>query len=246
MGRKSLGSLKASKTVHLASGGVGNWTPQSMAFKNRGTRYIICQKDGCLGIQIASESGHKTTRHRIHSGHGNGGCYCKKDGLVYVSSYSGSANKVVNSWNPSDNWKHVQTISLPVYCTGLGYDPVTENFYVNSSSGWSVFSYSEFTKKKGSKKHKNYSHKHSKVGYWQDAGGYGGVCFLCTSHQNSSSTSYVDCYRAADGKYLGSLTTRGEIESIAVDVEGHFHVLYAQNRRVVKCSNTFDSTFKIH
>ena len=247
MGRKSLGSLKASKTEHIASGGVGNWTPQSMAFKSASKIFIICQKDGSLGIQNVNMDGktsHKTTNYRIPSGHGNGGCYCSKDGLVYVSSYSGSANKVVNSWNPAKNWSHVQTISLPVNCTGLGYDPVTDNFYVNSSSGWATFSYDEFTKKSGSKKHKSHNHKHSKVGYWQDAGGYGGVCFLCTSHQNSSSTSYIDCYRAADGKYLGSLTTKGEIESVAVGSDGHFYVLYAQNRRVVKCSNTFKDTFK--
>ena len=235
MARKTLATLSSAKTVKLPSG--NGYTPQSLVLVSSDRRYVICSGGGGNHIVRASSKSCTKLHSVIHTGHANGGCYCNKDGRVYTSTYSGSATKRIAVWK---NWKYVKGIDLPVYCTGLAYDRITNNFYVSAGDHVYVFSYEQLNKK-GKKKYGTVKMKHGVVGFWQDCGGYGGVIMRCTSRQNNSSTSYIDCYRAADGKYLGSLKTTGEIESVAVDDSLHFHVVHAQNRRIVETKQTFKS-----
>ena len=134
MGRKILATLSASKRVKLPTG--SGYTPQSLAMVSSTTRYVICSGGSGNHIVKAGKSGYTKLKSTIHTGHANGGCYCNKDGLVYTSTYSGSATKRVAVWDPKKNWAYVKGIDLPGYCTGLAYDSITNNFYVSAGNGF--------------------------------------------------------------------------------------------------------------
>jgi len=235
MSRKVIAKLSSAKTINLPSG--SGFTAQSLGLVTAGKKYVFCnthQADGTANhILEVSASSYKDLGKKITSGHVNGGTYCKANGLCYTTTYGGSnATKRIKAWDPKNKWKNVYTIDLPVYATGIAYDPITTDFYISINQYFYVFPYEAF-QKTGTYKGTYKSYKKSYLDFQnQDIGGYGGIVMCCKSwdihhSKNGSYTSYIDCYKARDGKYIGSWQTQGECESIAVDGGGNLHVLYA-------------------
>ena len=235
MGRTVIKTLTARKTAKLPSG--SGFTSQSFGLVTAGKCYVFCnthQADGAANhVLQVSLTDYKDLGKKIQSGHVNGGTYCAKNGLCYTTTYGGSrANKKIAAWDPNDKWKKKFVVDLPVYATGIAYDPITTDFYISVGAYFYVFPYKAFSKggkysgsyKKYTKKFKDFQN--------QDIGGYGGIIMCCKSwdihhSSNGSYTSYIDCYKASSGKYVGSWKTQGECESISVDNGGNLHVLYA-------------------
>ena len=233
MGRHTIATLTSRKTINLRSG--SGYTAQSLALVTAGLRYIFCNTHGSDSsgnhILKASSKGYSVESAKIHTGHANGGTYCNKNDCFYTTSYGGgSANKVIKCW--TRKYKLRFTVTLPVYATGIAYDPITTDFYVSVGDYFYVFPYEAFAKGGKYKGKYNKFVKRFKDYQNQDIGGFNGVVMCCKSwdiHHSSNAyyTSYIDCYRARDGYYYGSYKTQGECESVAVDAGGNIHVLYA-------------------
>lgn len=234
-GRKIIAKLSSAKTIILPKG--SGYTAQSLGLVTAGKRYVFCNTHNADGsgnhILEVGASKYTDLGKKIWSGHVNGGTYCKANGLCYTTTYGGgNATKRIKAWDPKNKWKNVYTIDLPVYATGIAYDPITTDFYISINDLFYVFPYSAFQKTgtyKGSYQKWTKSYKDFQN---QDIGGYGGIVMCCKSldvnhSSNGYYTSYIDCYKAKDGKYIGSWQTQGECESIAVDGGGNIHVLYA-------------------
>ena len=75
--------------------------------------------------------------------------------------------------------------------------------------------------------------RHSGRTYIQDCGASNGFVFHCISGSNKHKTNYLDVYREADGKYLGTFKINiDEAESAVVGPDGYVQIL----------CNTTDST----
>ena len=239
--RHTITTLTSRKTINLKSG--SGYTAQSLALVTAGLRYVFCNTNGSDSsgnhiLKVSSKS-YSVESAKIYTGHANGGTYCNKNDCFYTTSYSsGSANKKIKCW--TRKYKLRFTVTLPVYATGIAYDPITTDFYVSVGDYFYVFPYSAFAKG-GTYKGKYNSFKKKFTDYQnQDIGGFNGVIMCCKSwdiyhSSNAYYTSYIDCYRARDGHYYGSYKTQGECESVAVDAGGNIHVLYAGHggRRLV-------------
>ena len=239
--RNTIATLTSRKTINLKSG--SGYTAQSLALVTAGSRYVFCNTHGSDSsgnhILKVSAKSYSVESAKIYTGHANGGTYCNKNDCFYTTSYGGgSANKKIKCW--TRNYKLRFTVTLPVYATGIAYDPITTDFYVSVGDYFYVFPYSAFAKG-GTYKGKYNSFKKKFTDYQnQDIGGFNGVIMCCKSwdinhSSNAYYTSYIDCYRARDGHYYGSYKTQGECESVAVDAGGNIHVLYAGHggRRLV-------------
>lgn len=242
--RKDVEKLTYSKTISLPGG--DGYTPQSLALKSKSERIVFCSGTNPNHILKCTESNIDIKKGSENLGHANGATYCAKNNLIYVTAYQGSNNiRKIRALNASTfNLKF--TVTLPVSATGIAYDAYTDQFLVSSGNHVRIFPYSAL-EKGGEYNGKYRSFTKQFMGDNrdnQDIGAYNGIAMVCRSFNKDkkgrNQTAYIDCYNIADGTYLKSyMSEYGEIESVAIDGDGHMHVLFAQWRSLVKTDNVF-------
>ena len=238
---------KTGEIINLPRG--NGWTTQSLAYKDRSHRYVICNNtandNANNNICTVGKAGYSMAKGQFFAGHANGSCYCHKNGLVYVLPARHGASTQVYAYDPK-TWDRKFIVKLDgLTIAGLAYDRVTNQFYGASTSKICVFSYDGFSRGGTCKHHKTFNKTFipSSGYYQQDCGGHNGVIMCCHSKQHKRSAgiyAYIDCYSAKDGKYLRTYRTKGECESVAVEEKtNRLHVLYAQDRQLIRCTTVF-------
>ena len=237
--------LEYSKVVDLPSG--SGFTPQSLAFVDGNKRYVICSGSSPNNVILCTSDSYSKLGKKISTGHANGGTYCSRNGLIYTTGYENGNNysKVVAT--KASDLSHAFTIYLKSSATGIAYDKTTNQFYVSAGSKIYVYPYEALAKGGDSGSYissftKNWIDSDNRSN--QDIGGHNGVVMVCRSYTGTRlQESYIDCYNASSGEYLKSYyATYGELESVAVDAKGHMHIVFAQDRKIVKTQNIFDLT----
>lgn len=242
--RKST-KLKYDTTVRLPSG--STFTPQSLAFISEDNRVIVCSGSSSNNFLKCSASGCTKKGKHANVGHGNGATYCPKNKLIYVTAYEGNSNSnKIRALDPS-TYSLKFTVTLPTSASGIAYDRITNQFYVSTSSTVYVYSYEALAqsgKYSGSYVSKFSIKFRDDSRSAQDVGGHNGVAMVCRSYtstvKGANQTSYIDCYNASNGKYLGSFhSDYGELESVSIDNNNYMHILFAQDRKLVKTKTKF-------
>lgn len=234
------------------------WTTQSLAYKSRDLRYVICNNtandNAKNNIELVHKKGYVTISNAFSAGHANGACYCHENGYIYVLPAKHGASSEVKVYDPKNNYKYKFTIQLrtsknnKVTIAGLAYDRITKQFYGASTNKICVFPYEPMSKGGICNKVKIFDKKFPPTSgyYQQDCGGHNGIIMCCQSKQHERSVGiygYIDCYRASDGKYIKSYRTRGEVESVAVEgsgATGRLHVLWAKDRDIIRTKTIFN------
>ncbi|MBQ6631707.1 MAG: CHAP domain-containing protein [Romboutsia sp.] len=242
--RKNVENLEYSKIISLPLG--TGYTPQSLAFKSKKERYVLCSGVHPNRVLKCNENHYENLGKKVNVGHANGATYCNKNGLIYATAYEGGNNKTkIRAIDPN---KFVEkfTVTLPTAASGIAYDSYTNQFLISCGNNIRIFPYSAFEKGGTySGKYKSIKKQFTNDGRFnQDIGAHNGIALVCRSYEKSVKgriqTAYIDCYDIANGEYLKSYKTeKGEIESVAIDSDGHMHVLFAQWRNLVKTKNVF-------
>ena len=248
MADRKLEKLEYSKTISLPNpAGSDGYTPQSLALVDANKRYVICSGASPNIVLLCSANSYSSLGKKISTGHANGATYCSKNGYIYSTAYNaGSNTKKIIVTKPSD-FKTAFTITLKTNATGIAYDSVTDQFYVSAGSKIYVYPFDALSKGGESGSYissftKNWTNDNRDN---QDIGGHNGVVMVCRSFESSKKgkvqRSFIDCYNAASGEYLKSYySDYGELESVAVDASGNMHIIFAQDRKIVKTTNIFN------
>ena len=148
-------------------------------------------------------------------GHANGTTYNPNTNKFYVAKTHKSYH--TNSCSTYDGTTKNSTGSfkLPKVTSGIAYDESNNEYYLSKGNELYVCN-NKFVVKR-------FIHKFVRYNHAQDIGAYNGAILVCT--WVSGRTSYIDIYRATDGKYLGSYDVSiGEVESCVVD-DGYLVIL---------------------
>lgn len=192
--------------------------PQGMAFTGS-EYYVLYGMNAMQAIVTYSASGQKIKSggFAFNIGHPNGITWDPETGLCYI--FKGN-QKTIYTWNPAANTYGKS--KTPYSSSGVAYDKTTCEIYATSQSGVRAYSADgRFTHRKLIKRC-SHGIKH----YIQDCGAQDGFIFHGISGSNKQSTNFLDVYRAADGKYLGSIRIAiGEIESVVVGNDGYVQLL---------------------
>lgn len=179
-----------------------------VSYVNRGGssgKFISYKKDGTFDF-MSSASG---------MGHANGSTYNPNTNKFYVVKTHKSIRTASCSTYDGTSKDSTGTFTLPRVTSGIAYDESNNKFYLSKGNEIYVCD-SNFKVEK-------FIHKFVRYNHAQDIGAYNGVVFVCT--WVSGKTSYIDLYRAEDGKYLGSYNVSiGEIESVVID-DGYMVIL---------------------
>ena len=181
--------------------------------------YLIYGMHSKQAVVTYSSTGKKLASKTIpfNMGHPNGITWNPQAGVCYI--FRGNAKKCY-TWNPADNsFKKVKT---PYSSSGIAYDSTRNVMYATSKTGIRTYSadgrFSHF---------KLFSRcRHKGKTYIQDCGAYNGYIFHCVSGSNKHKKNYLDVYREADGKYLGTVRIKiDEAESAVVGPDGYIQIL---------------------
>lgn len=192
--------------------------PQGLAYS--GDRYyVLFGMKGSQAIVTYGTDGKrlKASKFSFNMGHPNGITYDPVTGICYI--FKGN-QKTIYTWNPRTN--KFGKSKTPYSSSGIAYDDETKLLYASSHTGIRIYSSDgKFTHQRLFARCKpGISH------YIQDCGAGGGFVFHCISGSNKHGANYLDVYRIADNKYLGTIKIGlGETESVIVDNEGYVELL---------------------
>lgn len=192
--------------------------PQGMTL-NGDTYYLVYGMSGGQAIVTYSSSGQKlgAVNFPFNMGHPNGITWDPLTGLCYI--FRGYQHSCY-TWNPATG--EFGNTGTPYSSSGIAYDAQTNLLYASSRSGMREYSAD------GAFTHQREFRRCSHGGktYVQDCGAAGGFIFHCVSGANKHSTNYLDVYREADGKYLGTVRINiDEAESAVVGSDGYVQIL---------------------
>ena len=209
---------KNCKKKFSVKGYKGNIVPQGMTFT--GSRYYIVfgMSDGQSMVTYSKHGIRlKAKKFPFNMGHPNAITWDPETKLCYI--FRGSQKKIY-TWDPATN--KFGTSKTPYSSSGLSYDKSTGLIYATSLTGIRVYTADgEFTQLKFFNRC-----KHSGTHYVQDCGAGEGFIFHAVSGSNKHTTNYLDIYRVADGKYLGTIKVNlGETESAIVNSKGYVELL---------------------
>lgn len=196
----------------------GNVVPQGMTF-NGSEYYIVFGMSDGQSMVTYSKDGRRlrASKFSFNMGHPNGITWDPVTRMCYI--FRGNTTRIY-TWNPASN--KFGKSGTPYSSSGLSYDPSTGFIYATSRTGIRVYSADgKFT-------HQRLFSRCSHRGthYIQDCGARDGFIFHGVSGADKHSVNYLDVYRAADGKYLGSIQINlGETESVIVNDEGYVELL---------------------
>lgn len=198
-------------TVHSSG------TPQSFAYT--GDSYIVAYNGGFNGIITYSKSGKKISEHKTSTlGHANGLTYCNSTKLCY--GMRGNSHRI-DTYDPKED-KFGVADTTKYGGSGIAYDRIKNVLYMSYKTGMREISADgkfEYRKTTANATHANHV-------FTQDSGGHAGLVMRCMSGSNKHKTNYIDIYRMADAKYLGSVFCDiGEVESATVDDDGYMVLL---------------------
>ena len=192
--------------------------PQGLAYS--GSRYYaIFGMSDAQSVVTYNSKGKRISASKFgyKMGHPNGITYNPKTKLCYIFR---GYTYTVYTWDPVTN-KFGKTKS-PYSSSGIAYDRSTDRMYASSKTG--IREYSNDGKFTHYKLFSRASHKFKH--YVQDCGAGGGFIFHGISGSNKHKSNYLDVYRAADSKYLGTINVKlGEIESVIVTDKGDVELL---------------------
>ena len=192
--------------------------PQGMTI-NGDRYYLVYGMSGGQAVVTYSSSGQKLAEKNFpfNMGHPNGITWDPHTGLCYI--FRGNMKKCY-TWNPAnDSFGSAKT---PYSSSGIAYDSTTGLLYATSQTGVREYSAD------GSFSHRRLLPRcrHSGKTYIQDCGASNGFIFHCISGANKHKTNYLDVYREADGKYLGTIRINiDEAESAVVGPDGYVQIL---------------------
>lgn len=208
----NLSTLNSSTLEKVATiSGSGSLTvPQSMCCtKDRYNVTYIRSKTSTARIMSYDKNGNFIEAGPVSSlGHCNGTTYNPNTGKIYtVHAHKGVNSRTCVTLSSSSLSKST-SFTLPRVTSGIAYDETNNKYYLTKGNEIYVTD-SDFNVEKFIWKKIRYNHA-------QDCGAYNGVVLVCTWVNGNN--SYIDCYRASDGKYLGGYHIPiGEIESCCVD-----------------------------
>ena len=181
--------------------------------------YLVYGMSKGQAVVTYSSSGQKLASKNLpfNMGHPNGITWNPQTSLCYI--FRVNMNKFY-TWNPADN--SFGSAATPFSSSGIAYDESRGVMYATSLTGVRVYSADG-----------NFSHQklfsrcwHSGRTYIQDCGASNGYIFHCVSGASKHKTNYLDVYREADGKYLGTVKINiDEAESAAVGPDGYVQIL---------------------
>ena len=192
--------------------------PQGMTI-NGDRYYLVYGMSGGQAVVTYSSSGQKLAEKNFpfNMGHPNGITWDPHTGLCYI--FRGNMKKCY-TWNPAnDTFGSAKT---PYSSSGIAYDSTTGLLYATSQTGVREYSAD------GSFSHRRLFSRcrHNGKTYIQDCGASNGFIFHCISGANKHKTNYLDVYREADGKYLGTIRINiDEAESAVVGPDGYVQIL---------------------
>lgn len=195
-----------------------NHVPQGMTY-NGGQYYILFGMYDRQGIVTYSSMGFKlkTSKFPYNMGHPNGITWDPITGLCYI--FKGNQKRIY-TWNPATN--QFGKAATPFSSSGVAYDPTSNVLYATSQSGIRLYS------AEGAFQHQRLFARCTHPGktYIQDCGAGAGFIFHGVSGSNKHTINYLDVYRVADSKYLGTIkVTLGELESAVVAEDGTVELL---------------------
>jgi hypothetical protein len=128
--------------------------------------------------------------------------------------------KTIYTWDPATG--KFGKAKTPYSSSGVAYSKGEKVLYATSRTGIRIYTAEgDFTHLK---LFPRCSHKGKH--YIQDCGAQDGFVFHAVSGSNKHSTNYLDIYRAADSKYLGTIKiTLGETESVLINNDGYIELL---------------------
>ena len=192
--------------------------PQGMAYTGD-KYYIVYGMSNAQAVVTYSASGKRLAAKKFsfNMGHPNGITWDPVTELCYI--FRGYQYRCY-TWNPSNN--KFGKVSTPYSSSGIAYDSSTNLLYSSSKSGIRVYSAD------GKFKQSKVINRCSRGGtnYVQDCGAGSGFIFHGVSGKNKHGTNYLDVYRAADSKYLGTIKVNiDETEGAIVDNDGFVQIL---------------------
>ena len=193
-------------------------TPQGLAYDGTNYRVLFASTGGDKLVKY-SPSGERLSRVSFNKnrGHLNGMTWDAVAKKFYI--FKGN-QKTVYTYTPSTS--KFGTATTPYSSSGVGYDRVKKVVYCSSQTGIRKY------KAGGNFEHLELFSKcsHSGTYYIQDCCAHDGYIFHCISGANKKTQNWIDVYRAADAKYLGSIeVTMGEVESCVVNKSGYLEIL---------------------
>ena len=205
-----------STLMHVTGDG-GAVAPQGMAYT--GSKYMMTF--GTSGSSRIISYDLKGTNKKIEVpgislGHPNGFTYSPETGLCYCVRGRSSACVIYDTKNDS-----YRKITMPVGCSGIGYDPVRKTLCTSARKSLVVYDPDDYTilKRTGVV-------AHSGTVYRQDCCAYDGLILCCVSGSSMHGTNYIDIYDMENNTYVGTLRcSLSEVESVIVDSEGFLEIL---------------------
>ncbi len=191
--------------------------PQSMSLVDGNFVIAYASHDGNTGALVAyDQNGNRVKEASVSGmGHGNGSTYNPNTGRIYtVKTHKGIRSNSCTVYDGS-SFSNAESFNLPRQCSGIAYDDSNDKFYLAKGNELYVTD-SKFNVEHAYGKFIRYNHS-------QDVGGYNGVIMVVT--WVSGNESYIDMYRASDGKYIGGYSVPiGEAESCLV-LDKHLYIL---------------------
>ena len=206
------------KKMFAITGNGSVQVPQAFTFTGKEYYVLYGMENGqCIITYNSKGKRTKVTRFPSNYGHLNGITWDPQTKLCYI--FKGCQYKIY-TWDPATD--EFGTATTKYSSSGAGYDPVTKLLYASSESFIRVYSGDgNFTYMDGFYRCERGS------GYSvQDCGAYNGFVFHGVTRTSNRFENYLDVYRAADGKYLGSIkVTMDEIESVVIGKDGYIQLL---------------------
>ena len=192
--------------------------PQGLAYSGS-NYYAVFGMSDAQSVVTYNSKGKRVTASKFgfKMGHPNGMTYNPKTGLCYI--FKGNTYTIY-TWDPSNN--KFGKASTPFSSSGVAYDRTTEKLYASSQTGIREYSNDGAFEHYRLFSRCNHKFRH----YIQDCGAGGGFIFHGISGSNKHKSNYLDVYRAADSRYLGTINIKlGEIESVIVTDDGWVELL---------------------
>ena len=196
----------------------GAYVPQGLAYDGS-KYYAVFGMSDAQSVVTYNSKGKRISASKFgyRMGHPNGMTFDPVTGVCYV--FKGNT-KTIYTWNPTNN--RFGKSSTPYSSSGIAYDRSTGKLYASSQTG--IREYSNDGKFTHYKVFSKCSHKFKH--YIQDCGAGGGFIFHAVSGSNKHKSNYLDVYRAADNRYLGTINVSlGETESVIVTDDGWVELL---------------------
>lgn len=192
--------------------------PQGLAYSGSNYFAVFGMSDAQSVVTYTSKGKRvKASKFGYKMGHPNGMTYNPITGQCYV--FKGNT-KTIYTWNPANN--KFGKSKTPYSSSGIAFDDSTDKLYATSQTG--IREYSNDGKFEHYRLFSRCSHKFKH--YIQDCGAGGGFIFHGISGSNKHKNNYLDVYRAADSKYLGTIKVGlGETESVIVTSDGWVELL---------------------